>query len=228
MTKIKIASLVILLFSASVQAQYGTYDYWDKNYTVQALLGAVQFENLKIDNTSGTGDPVEVDVSLVPQLGAAWGTLPGEGRFQLGLEASFLLGFRLDTVNAASIGGSGLYVSISTSMWMFDLAGGPYANLFLDKKKRVRLYGGVGPLMTYVDYRSERKETDTDEEVYDTNESVFGIGVYARAGVEFRIYEYGMLGVGARGTWSNVDFSDVGGNSELVGGAAFVSFTAGF
>ncbi len=51
--------------------------------------------------------------------------------------------------------------------------------------------------------------------------------VYARAGFEFRIYEKGMLGLGARGTWSNVDFSEVGGSTDLVGIAAFVTFTAG-
>lgn len=223
------AILAALLITSAAQAQYSTYDYWDKNYTVQALLGAVQFENLVFDDTSGSGDTVEVDLSLIPQLGAAWGTRPKEGRFQYGLETTFLLGFMLDHVNAASVGG-GLYVNISTSMWMFDLSGGPYVNLFLDKNEKVRLYGGVGPLMTYVDYRSERRETDEggDEEAYDTDESVFGLGVYARAGFEFRIYEQGMLGLGARGTWSNVDFSEVGGSSELVGVAAFVSFTAGF
>ena len=133
----------------------------------------------------------------------------------------------LDHVNAVSSGG-GLYVNISTSMWMFDFAGGPYVNLFLDKNEKVRLYGGAGPLMTYVDYRSERTESGTEEGVYNTNESVFGLGVYARAGFEFRLYEQGMLGLGARGTWSNVDFSEVGGSSELVGIAGFISFTAGF
>ena len=82
--------------------------------------------------------------------------------------------------------------------------------------------------MTYAAYRSDT-DYPTDEPRPDEslNESVFGIGVYARAGFEFRIYEAGMLGLGVRGTWSNVDFSEAGGSSELVGTAAFVSFTAG-
>ena len=222
-----LTGLAVLLITSAAQAQYSTYDDWEHNYTVQALLGAVQFENLIFDDASGSGDSVEVDLSLIPQLGAAWGTRPKEGRFQYGLENSFLLGFMLDHVNAVSSGG-GLYVNISTSMWMFDFAGGPYVNLFLDKNEKVRLYGGAGPLMTYVDYRSERTESGTEEGVYNTNESVFGLGVYARAGFEFRLYEQGMLGLGARGTWSNVDFSEVGGSSELVGIAGFISFTAGF
>ena len=126
-------------------------------------------------------------------------------------------------------GGAELYASISTSMWMFDLAGGPYASLFLDKKKRVRLYVGGGPLMTYADFRTDTDypEDDPDADDATDNESAFGIGVYARTGFEFRIYEKGMLGLGARGTWSSVDFSDVGGNTDLAGVAVFVSFTAG-
>lgn len=222
-----LASLTILTLAISTQAQDNTYDYWENNYTVQALLGAVQFENLKIDDTSGSGDPAEIDLSLIPQFGAAWGTLPKGDRFQYGLETSFLLGLRFDDINYISAGGSGLHVSISTSMWMFDLAGGGYASLFLDKNHKTRIYIGGGPLMTYVDYRSERTEDGGTEETFDNNESAFGIGVYARAGFEFRIYEAGMLGLGARGTWSSLDLTDVGGTSELTGVAAFVSFTAG-
>lgn len=227
--KTTLAGLATLILASSAQAQYHTYDEWDSPFTVQALLGAVQFENLKIDDESGSGDPTEIDLALIPQFGAAWGTLPKGDRFQYGLECSFLLGMRFDDINYASIGGSGLHVSISTSMWMFDLAGGGYASLYLDKNHKTRIYVGGGPLMTYVDYRSEREETDSGgtEETFDNNESAFGIGLYARAGFEFRIYEAGMLGIGTRGTWSNIDLSDVGGSSELTGIAAFISFTAG-
>ena len=223
--KITISGLAALLITSAAQAQYSTYDTWDYNYTVQALLGAVQFENLKIDDESGEGDPAAIDMSLLPQLGAAWGTVPKGDRFQYGLECSFLLGFRFDKVNFASVGGSGLYVSISTSMWMFDLAGGPYASVFLDKNRKVRLYAVGGPLMVYADYRSDREESDGG--TYDNHESAFGLGLYARAGFEFRLYEKGMLGLGARGTWSSIDLSDVGGSTDLTGIAAFISFTAG-
>ncbi|MCK4563394.1 MAG: hypothetical protein KAU94_01825 [Verrucomicrobia bacterium] len=218
------AGLAALLVTSAAQAsQYHTYDTWDHNYTVQALLGAVQFENLKFDVEDGN---TEIDVSLLPQLGAAWGTIPKGDRFQYGLECSFLLGFRFDNLNYLYLGGGGAYASISTSMWMFDLAGGPYASLFLDKNRKVRLYAGGGPLMVYADYRSDTQYPDSTPDV-DNHESVFGIGLYARAGFEFRLYEQGMLGLGARGTWSNVDFSEVGGSSELTGIAAFISFTAG-
>lgn len=220
--------LVSLMMVSCALAQYATYDDWDKNYTIQALLGAARFDDLKINDTSGNGDPAEIDLATIPQLGAAWGTLPKGNRFQYGLETSLLIGFRFDDINYISAGGSGLHVSISTSMWMFDLAGGPYASLFLDKNHRLRLYVAGGPLMVYADYNSERDESSGGtEETFDNSESAFGIGAYARTGFEFRIYEQGMLGLGVRGAWSDIDLSDVGGESELSSYAAFVSFTAG-
>jgi hypothetical protein len=225
-----LAGMIALITVQSAKAQYSTYDTWENNYTVQALLGAVQFENLKFEvPDSDPNAPTEVDISLLPQFGAAWGTLPKGNRFQYGLECSFLMGVRFDSLNYLYAGGGGLYASLSTSMWMFDFAGGPYANLFLDKGRKVRIYAGGGPLMTYASYRTDTEYPDDDPtktDIIDT-ESAFGVGVYARAGFEFRLYEKGMLGLGARGTWSSVDFSDVGGNTDLVGAAAFISFTAG-
>jgi hypothetical protein len=221
-----ITVIASLSLAPHVQAQYHKYDTWDQNYTVQALLGAVKYDDLEFENTDGSAEPLETDLSTIPQLGGAWGTLPKGDRFQYGLECSFLLGFKFDEVKYASAGGSGLTVVLSTSMWMFDLAGGPYANLRLTDN--IRLYGGAGPLMIYADYRSEREETGTTtDETYNDNESAFGIGIYARTGIEFRIHERGMLGLGVRGNWSNVDFSDVGGSSEISGIAGFVTYTAG-
>ncbi|MEN8253868.1 MAG: hypothetical protein ABFR33_00210 [Verrucomicrobiota bacterium] len=221
-----LAGLAALVLAGTVHAQHSTYDYWDHNYTVQALLGAVQYENLKFD-VADSETPADIDVSLLPQLGAAWGTMPKGDRFQYGLECSLLLGFRIDKLNYLYLGGNGAYASISTSMWMFDLAGGPYASLFLDKHHKVRIYAGGGPLMAYADFRSDTVYPEIEPREESIDETVFGLGAYARAGVEFRIYEKGMLGLGVRGSWTNVDFSDIGGNSDLAGYAAFVSFTAG-
>lgn len=224
-----LAGLTALLITSAAQAQVKEhkYDTWEENYTVQALLGAVKYDDLQFENTDG-GDTNNVDISLIPQLGGAWMTLPKGDRFQYGLECSFLLGFRFDKVNYAYLGGGGAYVSVSTSMWMVDFSGGGYANFWLTDG--IRLYGGAGPLMMYADYKSDRDYDGTDPDVSDISdhESAFGIGLYARTGLEFRIHEYGCLGMGARWNWSNVDFSDVGGTSDLSGIAAFVTYTAGF
>ncbi|MDF7826125.1 hypothetical protein P4B35_18990 [Pontiellaceae bacterium B12227] len=216
-----------LTISVSVaQAQYHKYDSWDENYTVSGLLGAVQYENLKL-NPEDAADGAKVDLALLPQVGGAWHSLPKGERFQYGLEATFLLGFRFDKVNYAYLGGGGAYVSLSTSMWMFDLAGGAYASLFLTESEKVRIYAGGGPLMVFASYRTEREYDNGDPDQNDT-ESAFGLGLYARTGIEFRIHRKGMLGLGARANWSSVDFSNVGGSSDLTGLGLYASYTAGF
>lgn len=218
--KLALTGLAALMLAGTAHAQEATYDTWENNYIVQALLGAVQYENLKLDVDGGEA---EVDLSIIPQLGAGWGSTPKGDRFQYGLECSFLLGFMVDDISFWSTG-HGTIVNISADMWMFDLAGGPYGSVFLDKKKKLRVYAAAGPLLTYANYRSD---PDINIPEYNVSESVFGLGLYARTGVEFRIYDKGMLGLGVRGSWASVDLSEVGGKSELTGIAAFVSFTAG-
>ncbi|HSR88008.1 MAG TPA: hypothetical protein VLL07_03560, partial [Pontiella sp.] len=81
-------------------------------------------------------------------------------------------------------------------------------------------------LMMYADYNSDKDLSDdtTDDE----DESAFGVGAYARAGLEFRVYQYGMLGMGVRSIYADIDFSEVSGTTDVRGIAAFVTFTAGF
>lgn len=224
----KIKSVIITaLLAGSVSAQYHKYDVWEENYQVQGLLGVVQYENLKFD-APDSEEPTEVDLSLMPQFGGAWMTKPrGGDRFQYGLETSFLLGMRFDKLNYLYAGSGGTYISLSVSMWAFDFAGGAYANLFLDEGQKVRLYAGAGPLLNFASYRSEADYTDNTP-TEDESESAFGVGVYLRTGLEFRVHYRGTLGMGVRGSWSNVDFTEYGGNSELIGAAAFVTYTAGF
>lgn len=233
--KISLTLIAALLAAGSVRAQYHKYDVWAEDYQVQALLGVVQYENLKF-NVPESETAREVDLSLLPQLGGAWMTQPqGGDRFQYGLECSFLMGFRFDKLNYLYLGGNGAYASLSVSMWAFDFAGGAYANLFLDQGQKVRIYAGAGPLINYAHYRTDLDKNpdptipDDAPENEIASESAFGIGVYARTGAEIRLHEFGMLGLGVRGTWSNVDFTEFeGGSSELIGLAGFVTYTAGF
>ncbi|MDF7808762.1 hypothetical protein P4E94_15040 [Pontiellaceae bacterium B12219] len=219
-------TVLFILTASSTWAQFHKYDVWEENFTVSGLLGAVQYQNLKF-TPPDSAEPAEVDLSLIPQVGGAWTTLPRGERFQYGLEATFLLGFRFDDVNYAYLGGGGAYISLSTSMWMFDLAGGPYMNLFLTKTDTVRIFAGAGPTMTFAMYQSDRTYSDSSTTESD-DESAFGLGLYARAGIEFRVVEKGMLGMSVRGSWANLDFTEVGGSSNVDGIGLYASFTAGF
>lgn len=222
-----VCGLLLVCSVGMARAQYSRYDDWDEEYTVQALLGAVQYEDLTFSQTDSNGQTAGVDLSLLPQLGGAWSTLPTGGEtLQYGLECNFLLGFRFDKLKYISAGGGTLEVRISTSMWMIDFSGGPYANLWLTEG--LRLYAAGGPQLIYADYRSERTErAGATDDTYEDRDSVFGVGLYARAGLELQVHDRGYLGVGIRGNWAHADFTEVGGQSDLTGLAGFVTYTAG-
>lgn len=215
----------LFVIGVTVGSASAVYEVEESNYTIQALLGGVRYDDLVFTNPDSSGDDVTIDMSTIPQLGGAWASKPKGEKFQYGLECSFLMGFKIDDFSYWANSGSGTaYVNVSASMWMFDFAGGAYANLPLGDK--LRIYAGAGPLMVYANYRSELDYTDQTPNSTQSD-SVFGLGVYARTGLELRLKEYAWLGAGVRGTWNSLDFSEVGGETDLSGIAVFLTYTAG-
>lgn len=225
----KISKLLFISSLFPIFASAALDDNWEQAPAVsstQALLGAIELRDLKFD-ISDSATPTQTDFSLLPQFGGAWGTAPRGNRFQYGLEASFLLGARVDKLNYLYAGGGGLRISLSTSLWLFDLAGGAYANLYLDDNKKIRLYAAAGPQLMYATYRENRKFSDGSDST-SSSDSAFGAGAYARAGIEFRLDNAGMVGLGVRNTWSWMDFRNADNSSHLDGIAVFATYTVGF
>ena len=191
--------------------------------TVQALLGAVRYDDLIIESASGTSSQA-IDISTLPQFGGVWSTAAKGDKIQFGLECSFLMGFNYGSVSYSPTPASNVYAEYS--LWTFDLAGGLYANTFLGKEEKVRIYAAGGPLlMTALSYsESYHQNLIGADNYYRNNENSFGYGLYARTGVEIRVNEYGMLGLGVRGTWVDTDLGSI---NDLTGIGAFVTYTAG-
>jgi hypothetical protein len=191
--------------------------------SVQALLGAVRYDNLTIQNANGTSSQTS-DSSTMPQFGGVWSTAPKGEKLQIGLECSFLMGFNYGSVSYSPTPASRVYTDYS--LWMVDLAGGLYANLFLGKAEKIRIYAAGGPLLSSAFSYSESYQDNAigADYFYRNNENAFGYGLYARTGFEFRVQEYGLLGLGVRGTWVDTDLSSIG---DLTGIGAFVTYTAG-
>lgn len=195
-------------------------EYGEPNYAIQALLGGARYDGLEFETTADDGSSVTTtDMSRLPQLGGAWSTLPKGDKLQFGLECSFLLGFKFDDVTTYN-GAHGTYVDVSSSLWLFDIAGGAYLNLDLGEKLRV--YGAAGPVMMVGLYN-----TETDYNNVNQSETEVGFGLYARAGLELKVQRNGYLGAGLRGTYSSLDFSEAGGSSDLKGIGVFLTYTAG-
>lgn len=190
--------------------------------SVQALLGAVRYDNLTVESANGTSSQT-IDLTTMPQFGGAWSTASKGEKLQFGLECSFLMSFNYGSANYSTPTSK---VSTDYSLWLLDLAGGLYANIFLGKAEKVRVYAAAGPLlMTALSYSESYQDNLIGSDYYYRNsENAFGYGLYARTGFEFRVQEFGMLGLGVRGTWTDTDLSTI---NDLTGIGAFVTYTVG-
>jgi len=205
-----LTALTIMLISTTTQAS-----------SIQGILGAVRYDNLEIDD--GSGNAKTIDVSTMPQFGAVWSTTPKGERIQFGIEGSLLAGFNYESATYDPTVGP--RVRVDYNIWMFDLTGGLYANLFMGKNDKVRIYAAGGPLIMSSVLHSYTFVDSVNDSYYFNRESAFGYGLYARAGFEFRLHESGMIGLGVRGTWAELDLSNT---SDLTSIAAFATYTFKF
>ncbi|MDF7799709.1 hypothetical protein P4C99_09540 [Pontiellaceae bacterium B1224] len=215
--KIIYTMILGLMVAAVARGQYGEEE---GNFTIQALLGGVQYDGLDFTSPDGTNT---TDMASLPQLGGVWSTVPKGDKLSFGLECTFLLGFKFDDTSYYA-GNNNIYVSASSYLWLIDFSGGGYANLMLGKK--ARLYGAAGPLIMLSFYGSKQEYTSGTPNS-SQSETAYGFGAYARAGLEFEVHNGGYLGAGVRCNWSNIDFDAVSNSSDVSGIAGFITYTAG-
>lgn len=194
---------------------------WQRGEQVlQGFVGVTFYDEFE---QSG-GSNIEVDggsdsASQLPLLGggAQW-KLGGE-RVDFGIEAMMSFAWR-SNATAFVAGGGGAAVAVDVDTLLFDIYGGPFVSMFLGEKTRV--WASAGPLVEWADYDQETELGQT------ASGSGFGVGLYARGGIEFAIGSGTMVGVGARWSDSTIDLDGGLGDLELQGFQAFLTVTKGF
>ena len=175
---------------------------------MQGFFGAYEFTT--ISRSGGDTPPVDGSddsLSSLPALGGGGQWKLAGDRIDIGLEAMLSFGWRANAA-AFSTGGGGAVVAVDVDMFLFDLYGGPFLNIFLGDK--VRVYGAIGPVMTWADY-------DQDGDNVNGGGSGFGTGWYTRAGAEFSVRPGLMLGGGVRWIDSTIDLDGGLGDMDLEG-----------
>ncbi len=117
------------------------------------------------------------------------------------------------------MGGGGAVIKISTKMVIVDNGFGLYGSQMLGES--FRLYAGTGPLIQFGDGKFE-------DELTSNTESGFGVGWYARVGLEYELKPREFLGIGVRGTNSEIDFGGSVGEFDTDALQVFVTYTMGF
>jgi hypothetical protein len=201
---------------------------------VQAFVGAAEFDEEQMTFTEGSSNDVDGDsandLSTMPFLGFG-GQYAFSGQdTHFGLDGTVLFGWRSHDSSIAA-GNGQARVNLDTSLWLVDLAMGIYGQtIFADNW---RLYLAAGPMMLFGEYEEEIDDDDTEGVPTDTSEesysdSVFGVGGYARVGLEYRLANAAFLGFCVRGIATNLEFDSSLDDGGLNGVQGFLTYSQPF
>jgi len=195
---------------------------WETGQLVmQGFVGASFFRTVEVSGGAGPDiDGSDESLAQMPTIGGGGQMKLGGESVDLGFEAMFSLSGRANAT-AIATGGGGATVAINVDMFLFELYGGPFANIFLGDN--TRLYVGAGPLMEWADFTQQ-----SDSAGIDDHGTGFGTGFYARTGIEFALPSRTMIGFGVRWSESTVDLDNNLGNLDLDGFQVVFTVTEGF
>lgn len=204
------------------QTPYSGTDLEPGQVIAQGMLGASLLTD--VSRTGGDYPPVTEsgDLERLPMIAGSFQWPMWGKRIDAGLEAGGSLGFRTGA-GYFRAGGSGLQVALEIDMYIFDLFGGPFVSTSLGDK--VRIWGGAGPLMQFVNYSQDGTQGDEDISASSTG---FGTGYYVRTGIDLMATKSMMVGIGARWVDSRTSLGSGLGNLDMQGTQLFVAFTSGF
>ena len=205
---------------------------------LQAFVGAAVFTEDQMTFVKGSdidaGDETTHDLSTMPFLGFGSQYAFSEQASHFGLDGTILLGWRSHDSSLAA-GNGQARVKLDTDLWLVDLAMGIYAQtIFADSW---RIYLAAGPMMIFGEYQEEVDDDALDDgnsEAVDQNppesssDSGFGVGGYARVGLEYRLANGAFMGLCMRGITTNLKFDAALDDSGLSGVQGFLTYSQSF
>lgn len=201
---------------------------------LQGLVGAAAFEEDRLTFVeTAADDPTALsdnDLSSMPYLGLAGQYALAGTNDQVGIDASLLFGWR--SASTSVVAGNGqARVEVDSELWLVDVAIGLYAQTMLGENWR--LYGAVGPMMLFGEYSDDAEEQDLSVEPVtevrtSRSQSEFGVGGYARLGLEYRMTRNALIGVAVRGITTGLEFDQTVDADGLNGVQGFVTFTRAY
>jgi hypothetical protein len=198
---------------------------------VQAFIGAAEFDEDQMTFSKASSDDPDAsttnDLSSMPFLGIGGQYAFSEGNSHFGLDGTILVGWRSRN-SSVSAGNGQAEVKLDTNLWLVDLAMGVYAQTIFGQ--HWRLYVAAGPLMLFGEYSEDSEEeelevTPTEERKHSSSDSGFGIGGYARVGLEYRLANNAFMGLCVRGVETNLEFDRALDDGGLSGVQGFITYS---
>ena len=220
--------LMVILCTLASPARAQTE--WEEKTAVQALIGVAHFNSLILDATHSADSSVETETEYtwMPLIGLS-GQLPfmQAATFSAGLEGSALAGWRSRRITVLGRNNT-FYVRFDNTLLLLDLSMGLYLSAELGNTARV--YASAGPLLMFGISDNDTREITTEEGTPVNNHdssSAFGAGMYGRAGIEFRLADKSLMGVGVRVFSSRLDFDNVDDETRVRGVQFMITYTVG-
>ena len=183
----------------------------DKNARMmfQFMLGKMVIEKDKDQIKGDDFDIFFLGASAQKAYGGTW--------FKYGIETGGLFNWQSDVrsyvISSGDRGGT-VAVWLDINTFLFDYYFGIYTSV--EPSKWLRLYFGTGPLLIFGSRTTERTHPYTEEKET-THDSGFGVGGYARTGLEFIFTDRVIFSVGTRHTWTNLSLEDTTGKADIQG-----------
>jgi len=196
---------------------------------VQVLVGAGGYDSESLTFRSQTsGGTTSEDLSTMPVVGLAGQYPLSTGEVEIGIEGGALFGWHsrrttiVSNINQTNI-------RIEASFWLADVSAGIYAGRTLGENWRT--YAAVGPTLLFAEYsedRTSRPDPLPVQDAVDNGASEFGVGGYARLGLDYQLTPGGYVGICLRGVASNLAFDSPGSGTDVSGAQGFVTFSRWF
>jgi hypothetical protein len=202
---------------------------------LQGVVGGARFDADSLSfRLSHEESGEDEDLSSMPWVGFIGQHLFAGGSTRFGIEGGVQFGWRSRDTSIVA-GSNQAVIRVDSSLWLLDLSAG----VCLDRRlgQRWRLYLAAGPAMVFGEY-DEDEDVSSGEDTADPgataafegeSESEFGIGGYARAGLEYEFAPRALIGFCVRGLATNMEFDNTVDTAARVSGVqAFVTFTRDF
>jgi hypothetical protein len=155
-------------------------------------------------NIANSDDQIKANNFDILLLGASAQKAYGGSLLNYGIEIGGLFHWQSDIrsyVISSDESGGTVAGSLDINAFLFDYFFGAY--LSVDPAKWMRFYLGAGPLLIFGSRTTENVNpfTEKKESVHDSG---YGVGNYARLGVEFIFTDRVIFSVSARHTWTNL------------------------
>ena len=216
----------LLLLSIPVAPAFAELD---RPVLVQVLLGAAQYDEDSLTfNAQVAGEDIRENLSKMPVFGVIGQYPLSLGKSQFGVEWGGLFGWRSRKTSIYSTISS-TRIRVETSFWLFDLSVGLYGSQTLGNNWRI--YAAAGPTMLFASYSEDREATPVPlsaSDARDNSSEQFGVGGYARVGVDYQISPGAYVGICGRGLVSNLEFDSHVADGQLSGIQGFLTFSREF